>query len=96
MGLERRGDGRTGGLPGASAGGGDRDAADPGEAGWNCACRLIDGFERLGDCPGDPVGGALCTEETRRLGLWFDEDGDAPELDAGHELLPSSAIRTPV
>ncbi|MEU6192919.1 hypothetical protein [Streptomyces sp. NPDC047061] len=37
--------------------------------------------------PEDPVGGALCAEVVRRLGLWFDGDGDAAELDAGRELL---------
>ncbi|MFD4599041.1 hypothetical protein ACFWPQ_13530 [Streptomyces sp. NPDC058464] len=37
--------------------------------------------------PEDPVGGALCAEEVRRLGLWFDGDGDAAELDAARELL---------
>ncbi|MGW7241745.1 hypothetical protein [Streptomyces sp. NPDC054804] len=65
----------------------ERNPTDPGEARWNYACRLLDGFETLGNCPGDPVGGALYTDEVRRLGLWFDGDGDDAELDAKCDLL---------
>jgi hypothetical protein len=65
----------------------ERRPDDPGEARWNYACWLLDGFETLGNCPEDPVGGALYVEEVRRLGIWFDGDGDAPELDAARELL---------
>ncbi|MFJ9708653.1 hypothetical protein [Streptomyces sp. NPDC101234] len=60
---------------------------DPGEARWNYACWLLDGFEMLGNCPEDPVGGTLYTEEVRRLGLWFDGDGDDAELDVRTDLL---------
>ncbi|MFI5687746.1 hypothetical protein [Streptomyces sp. NPDC051636] len=52
---------------------------DPGEARWNYACWLLDGFEMLGNVPEDPVGGALYEEEVRRLGLWF--EGDPDEVD---------------
>ncbi|MFD8812762.1 hypothetical protein ACFV23_15075 [Streptomyces sp. NPDC059627] len=65
----------------------ERRPDDPGEARWNYACWLLDGFETLGNCPEDPVGGALYVEEVRRLGIWFDGDGDAAELDAARELL---------
>lgn len=41
----------------------------------------------LGNCPEDPVGGVLSTEEVRRLGLWFDGYGENAELDAGREPL---------
>ncbi|MFD4504477.1 hypothetical protein [Streptomyces sp. NPDC058457] len=65
----------------------ERRPEDPGEARWNYACRLLDGFEMLGNCPEDPADGALYAEEVRRLGLWFDGDDDAAELDAARELL---------
>ncbi|MGW2957036.1 hypothetical protein ACWDGI_00920 [Streptomyces sp. NPDC001220] len=65
----------------------ERNPTDPGEARWNYACWLLDGFETLGNCPEDPVGGALYTDEVRRLGLWFDGDGDDAELDAKRDLL---------
>ncbi|MEU9447207.1 hypothetical protein [Streptomyces sp. NPDC048277] len=65
----------------------ERRLADPGEARWNYACWLLDGFETLGNCPEDPVGGALYAEETGRLGLRFDGDGDDAELDARTDLL---------
>ncbi|MFG3018009.1 hypothetical protein ACGFZQ_05555 [Streptomyces sp. NPDC048254] len=65
----------------------ERNPADPREARWNYACWLLDGFEMLGNCPEDPVGGALYAEEVRRLGLWFDGDGSDAELDAKHDLL---------
>ncbi|RPE41593.1 hypothetical protein EDD90_4683 [Streptomyces sp. Ag109_O5-1] len=65
----------------------ERSPEDPGEARWNYACWLLDGFEMLGNCPEDPVGGTLYTEEVRRLGLWFDGDGDDAELDTRTDLL---------
>ncbi|WP_217549014.1 hypothetical protein [Streptomyces sp. GbtcB6] len=65
----------------------ERRPEDPGEARCNYACRLLGGFEMLGNCPEDPAGGALYAEEVRRLGLWFDGDGDAAELDATREPL---------
>ncbi|MEU3600395.1 hypothetical protein ABZ714_17000 [Streptomyces sp. NPDC006798] len=55
---------------------------DPGEARWNYAYWRLDGFETLGNVPGDPVGSRLYTTEVRRLGLWFEDDGsedEAPE-----------------
>jgi hypothetical protein len=48
---------------------------DPGEARWNYACWLLDGFEMLGNCPEDPVGARLYEAEVRKLGLWFEGDG---------------------
>ncbi|WP_406439346.1 hypothetical protein OHB00_30170 [Streptomyces sp. NBC_00631] len=65
----------------------ERRREDPDEARWNYACWLLDGFEMLGNCPEDPAGSALYVEEVRRLGLWFDGDEDAAELDAARELL---------
>ncbi|NGO10540.1 hypothetical protein G5C60_23835 [Streptomyces sp. HC44] len=49
---------------------------DPGEARWNYACWLLDGFEMLGNVPEDPVGSPLYVDEVKRLGLWFDGEGD--------------------
>jgi hypothetical protein len=65
----------------------ERRPADPGEARWNHMCRLLDGFEMLGNRPEDPVGGALYADEVGLLGLWFDGDGDDAELDATADLL---------
>ncbi|MFI1368185.1 hypothetical protein [Streptomyces griseochromogenes] len=47
---------------------------DPGEARWNYACWLLDGFEMLGNAPKDPVGARLYVAEVQDLGLWFEED----------------------
>lgn len=49
---------------------------NPGEARWNYACWLLDGFETLGNVPEDPVGSPLYVDEVKRLGLWFDGEGD--------------------
>ncbi|WP_079184836.1 hypothetical protein [Streptomyces uncialis] len=47
----------------------------PEEARWNHAHWLQDGFERFGNTPDDPVGGALFVDEAKRLGHWY-EDGE--------------------
>ncbi|MEU2422847.1 hypothetical protein ABZ619_17810 [Streptomyces sp. NPDC007851] len=65
----------------------ERRLADPGEARWNYAYWLLDGFETLGHCPEDPVGSALYVEEVRQLGIRFDGDAEDAELDAQRELL---------
>ncbi|MFF7456033.1 hypothetical protein [Kitasatospora sp. NPDC008115] len=46
--------------------------ADPDEARWNYAHWILEGFDRLGNVPEDPAGGALWEEEAGRLGLWYD------------------------
>ncbi|MCX5559889.1 hypothetical protein [Streptomyces sp. NBC_00038] len=70
---------------------------DPGEARWNYASWLLDGFEMLGNVPEDPVGSPLYVDEVKRAGLWFDGEydflaADLPEdeedeLDAKSDLL---------
>ncbi|MEV0170882.1 hypothetical protein AB0I00_07120 [Streptomyces sp. NPDC050803] len=67
----------------------ERHPEDPGEARWNYACWLLDGFETLGNVPEDPVGASLYEDEVRHLGLWFEEDeeeeaeeGEAEDEDA--------------
>ncbi|WP_329338170.1 hypothetical protein OG252_22265 [Streptomyces sp. NBC_01352] len=67
---------------------------DPGEARWNYACWLLDGFEMLGNIPQDPTGAELYVDEIKRLGLWYegeDEDlpltGDDDKIDAQRDLL---------
>ncbi|MGW0187504.1 hypothetical protein ACWDV7_17315 [Streptomyces sp. NPDC003362] len=78
----------------------ERRPEDPGEARWNYACWLLDGFETLGSVPEDPVGSALHQEEARAAGLWFedpDEEGDGgggfddddDEIDVKSDLLRS-------
>ncbi|MER5212481.1 hypothetical protein ABT063_18330 [Streptomyces sp. NPDC002838] len=69
----------------------ERRPEDPGEARWNYACWLLDGFETLGNVPEDPSGGPLYIEEIKRLGLWYDgedvEVGADDVLDAQRDLL---------
>jgi len=49
---------------------------DVGEARWNYACWLLDGFEVLGNIPEDRRGSPLYVDDVKRLGLWFDGEGD--------------------
>ncbi|MFF9112843.1 hypothetical protein [Streptomyces sp. NPDC014805] len=58
----------------------ERRAEDPGEARWNYACWLLDGFEMLGNVPEDPAGGALFVERAKELGLWYDDGTGDPAL----------------
>ncbi|MFE1337653.1 hypothetical protein ACFW6K_08275 [Streptomyces sp. NPDC058733] len=58
----------------------ERRAEDPGEARWNYACWLLDGFEMLGNVPEDPAGSALFVERAKELGLWCDDGPDDPAL----------------
>ncbi|POX56498.1 hypothetical protein C3489_04715 [Streptomyces sp. Ru71] len=58
----------------------ERRPEDPGEARWNYACWLLDGFETLGNVPEDPAGAPLFTARARQLGLWFDGDPDDPAV----------------
>lgn len=50
----------------------ERTPDDDGEARWNYAYWLLEGFETLGNVPEDPVGGEVYEEEVRRLGAWYD------------------------
>ncbi|MFJ7099708.1 hypothetical protein [Streptomyces albogriseolus] len=45
---------------------------DDGEARWNYAYWLLEGFEILGNVPEDPVGSQVYVEEVRSLGAWYD------------------------
>ncbi|MGW5638380.1 hypothetical protein [Streptomyces sp. NPDC003832] len=54
----------------------ERAPDDPGEARWNYAYWLLDGFETLGNVPEDPAGGPLYEAEVRQLGLWHEGDSD--------------------
>ncbi|MFF9133726.1 hypothetical protein [Streptomyces sp. NPDC014806] len=58
----------------------ERRAEDPGEARWNYACWLLDGFEMLGNVPEDPAGSALFVERAKELGLWYDDGPGDPAL----------------
>ncbi len=51
-----------------------REAAetDPEEARWHYAHWILEGFDRLGNVPEDPAGGAQWKAEAGRLGLWYD------------------------
>ncbi|MEV8074067.1 hypothetical protein ACPCC5_20700 [Streptomyces pseudogriseolus] len=50
----------------------ERDPDDDGEARWNYAYWLLEGFETLGNVPEDPVGSRVYEEEVRSLGVWYD------------------------
>ncbi|MFF3616050.1 hypothetical protein [Streptomyces sp. NPDC002580] len=58
---------------------------DPGEARWNYALWLLDGFETLGNVPEDPAGSPLYGEEVRELGIWFDGEYDFLTMDLPEE-----------
>ncbi|MES5824477.1 hypothetical protein [Streptomyces sp. RG80] len=49
---------------------------DPGEARWNYACWILEGFEKLGNVPEDPAGGPVYIEEVKRLGAWYEGEFD--------------------
>ncbi|WP_340374304.1 hypothetical protein U5640_03365 [Streptomyces sp. SS7] len=50
--------------------------SDPWEVRWNYAFWILEGFDRLGTVPEDPVGGRLLEEEARDLGIWYDGEVD--------------------
>jgi hypothetical protein len=58
---------------------------DPGEARWNYALWLLDGFEMLGNVPEDPAGSPLYVDEVKELGIWFDGDYDFYAMDLPEE-----------
>ncbi|MER6184386.1 hypothetical protein [Streptomyces sp. NPDC001652] len=61
----------------------ERRPEDPGEARWNYACWILEGFEKLGNVPEDPVGARVHEAEVRRLGAWFDSGGEEDEKGEG-------------
>jgi hypothetical protein len=70
----------------------ERRPEDPGEARWNYACWILEGFEKLGNVPEDPAGGPVYEAEVKRLGAWFDseddeDEGNEGEIDAKSDLL---------
>ncbi|WP_199830723.1 hypothetical protein [Streptomyces sp. MMG1533] len=71
----------------------EKQPEDPGEARWNYACWLLDGFEMLGNVPEDPAGSPLHEDEVKRLGIWYDGEhdlmkvGEDDEIDAKCDLL---------
>ncbi|MFD4573971.1 hypothetical protein ACFWNK_36890 [Streptomyces sp. NPDC058417] len=68
-----------------------RAETDPQEARWNYAYWLLEGFERLGDVPEDPLGGPLFEAEARALGLWYDGAFDLDRVLADDVLRERSA-----
>jgi hypothetical protein len=43
---------------------------------WEYAYWLLEGFERVGHVPEDPVGSALQLAAARAAGIWYDDEGD--------------------
>ncbi|TPQ22105.1 hypothetical protein FGD71_011720 [Streptomyces sporangiiformans] len=57
-----------------------------GSARWEYSYGLLEGFERLGHVPEDPVGSSLHLAEAQAEGLWYeDEDGLSDEVCAAHD-----------
>ncbi|MCX5332165.1 hypothetical protein [Streptomyces sp. NBC_00140] len=67
----------------------ERRPEDPGEARWNYACWILEGFEKLGNVPEDPAGRPVYEAEVKQLGAWFDseDEEDEGEIDAKSDLL---------
>ncbi|MEV5604674.1 hypothetical protein AB0L33_24865 [Streptomyces sp. NPDC052299] len=66
--------------------------ADPWEVRWNYAFWILEGFDRLGNVPEDPVGGPLYEEETRRLGMWYDGEFDLDRMLEDEKLSAKSEL----
>lgn len=43
---------------------------------WNYAFWILEGFDRIGNVPEDPVGATLHEEEARNLGIWYGGEFD--------------------
>ncbi|MFE6868154.1 hypothetical protein ACFVFS_16515 [Kitasatospora sp. NPDC057692] len=69
-----------------------RRGADPWEARWNYAFWILDGFDRLGNVPEDPVGGPLYEEEARERGIWYDGAFDLGRMLDDDELRTKSGL----
>ncbi|MFB6888873.1 hypothetical protein ACFCX4_06090 [Kitasatospora sp. NPDC056327] len=69
--------------------------AEPDEARWNYAHWILEGFDRLGNVPGDPVGAPLWEAEAARLGLWYDGPFDlGRRLDDPGTALKADLLRS--
>ncbi|MGA5124462.1 hypothetical protein ACPCAG_14300 [Streptomyces pseudogriseolus] len=70
----------------------ERDPDDDGEARWNCAYWLLEGFETLGNVPEDPVGSRVYEEEVRSLGVWYDGEFDLDRLLDDEDVAARAAL----
>ncbi|MET8981911.1 hypothetical protein ABZX85_40585 [Streptomyces sp. NPDC004539] len=66
--------------------------SDAREVRWNYAYWILDGFEKLGNVPEDPVGGPLYEEEARELGIWYDGEFDLGRMLEDEDLRVRSAL----
>ena len=70
----------------------ERDPDDDGEARWNYAYWLLEGFETLGNVPEDPVGSRVYEEEVRSLGVWYDGEFDLDRLLDDEDVAARAAL----
>ncbi|MFI6588309.1 hypothetical protein [Embleya sp. NPDC050493] len=69
-----------------------RGNSDPREVRWNYAFWILEGFDKLGNVPEDPVGGPLYEEEARRIGIWYDGEFDLDRMLDDDELGAKSGL----
>lgn len=67
----------------------EQECSYEGTARWEYPYWLLEGFERVGHVPEDPVGSALHLAESRAEGLWYDDEDSLSEneLDARDDQL---------
>lgn len=71
---------------------GMRRNSDPWEVRWNYAFWILEGFDKLGNVPEDPVGGPLYEQEARNLGIWYDGEFDLARMREDDELRAKSGL----
>lgn len=69
-----------------------RRSSDPWEARWNYAFWILEGFDKLGNVPEDPVGAPLYEKETRNLGIWYDGEFDLAQILEDDQLRAKSGL----
>ncbi|GAA1929756.1 hypothetical protein GCM10009837_64360 [Streptomyces durmitorensis] len=71
----------------------DTECSYEGAARWEYSYWLLEGFEKLGRVPEDPVGGELYVEEMRKRGIWYDGEAgplERPQVEVGVEDMRDS------
>ena len=53
---------------------------DSWEARWNHAFWILEGFDKLGNVPEDPIGAPLHEQEARSLGIWYEGEFDLARM----------------
>ncbi|MEU1518759.1 hypothetical protein ABZ490_42590 [Streptomyces sp. NPDC005811] len=66
--------------------------SDRREVRWNYAFWILEGFDKLGNIPEDPVGAPLHEEEARTLGIWYDGEFDLARMVEDDRLRAKSGL----